>query len=220
MSEWRFRNFGYEIHTTIPPRLILLNEFVVEKVPSVAPTVAEDENLRHVHTAKFFRILDVDGSRGYLTHPNRTLWFLQRMTSSKHVRRSRIHDPWLLVHWCKVRRPRNRIDNVKRDKNTSEKRTVLWEDLKETSGTVDGCAMTISYICQALAFHAVIPATSDYSRILIDKRIAWGREGPWSNRGRWQNQADWWTLRWCVGKRSVIVGQARFGFILSEKFDE
>ena len=31
-----------------------------------------------------------------------------------------------------------------------------------------------SYICQA--FHAVMPATSDYSRILIDKRFAWGKE--------------------------------------------
>lgn len=36
------------------------------------------------------------------------------------------------------------------------------------SGTVYDCPMAVSYICQA--FHAVIPATSDHSRILINTR--------------------------------------------------
>ena len=48
-----------EINTTMPPHLVLLNEFVVGQVPSVAPT-AEGGNLTHVHTEKDFRILDVD----------------------------------------------------------------------------------------------------------------------------------------------------------------
>ena len=29
---------GYGIHTIVPPRPVILNEFVVEQVPSVAPT--------------------------------------------------------------------------------------------------------------------------------------------------------------------------------------
>lgn len=45
--------------------------------------------------------------------------------------------------------------------------------------------------------------------------------GSWSTRGTPEGRhggtliqpsarmADWWTVRWCVGKRSVIVGQAR-----------
>ena len=39
MSEWRFRKKkkSYGIHTTVPPRIVLLNEFVVEQVPSVEP---------------------------------------------------------------------------------------------------------------------------------------------------------------------------------------
>ena len=40
MSEWRVSKIGYEIHTTVPPRLVLLNVFVVEQVPSVAPTAS------------------------------------------------------------------------------------------------------------------------------------------------------------------------------------
>ena len=40
----------------------------------------------------------------------------------------------------------------------------------ETLGTVYDFAMAISNICQA--FHTLIPATSNYSKILIDSSIA------------------------------------------------
>ena len=42
MSEWRFyeKINDYRIHTTVPPRIVLLKDFFVEQVPSVAPTAS------------------------------------------------------------------------------------------------------------------------------------------------------------------------------------
>ena len=92
------------------------------------------------------------------------------------------------------------------DRNTLEKRDLFWEDIEKP--------LVRFMIAPCPSLISVKHSIPSYPPLAIVV-------GSWLTRGTPEGRyggaliqpsarmADWWTVRWCVGKRSVIVGQAR-----------
>ena len=114
------------------------------------------------------------------------------------------HDPWLLVRRCKERKPKNwqRLKGQENIRNSSR----VWENRKKPLVRF----MTAPWPSLISVKHSI----PSYPPLAIVVGSWSTRESPEGRHGGALIQpsarmADWWTVRWWVGKRSVIVGLAR-----------
>ena len=139
--------------------------------------------------------------RGNLTHPNRALWFHQRMSSSKYARRRKIRlDCILMIHdYWSTGVIRERLNGREYIRGTNR----ILRRHEETLGTVYAFAMAISISAK----HSILsyPPLGDYSKSWSTRGSPEGRHGGALIQPSARMAVDG---RW-DGERSVIVGQAR-----------